>query len=200
MPFDDFWSVDYFARKTQARFNAMQPKDWEPWEEARERYIETKIEPILQTYRQSDHSWFKDFSRRRGEVLHHSDLIFRLQKLNPHIFVQQQVNFPDDWGLYTAAFGCIQFLTGLPKGWLTEFSYALVDDRDLPIEERRGWRTVLVYCLLKGAITWEQVIVEFGEPQDGWNEARWQEIVADLRFGGDQMFSRNIGNAVDPNC
>ena len=171
--------------------------DFLPWEEARERYIHDKIEPMLQTYRQSDHDWFKDFNRRRGVCMHSSDLIYRLQLLSPHIFVQQQINFPDDWGLYTSALGRIQFLTGLNKGWLTEFSYAVVDSRDLPLEERRGWRTVIIYCLMKGAITWEQTLAEFGEPQDGFNERRWCETTVDFRLGGDQLFQRNIRNVLE---
>jgi hypothetical protein len=193
----DLWSADYYQQKAWARVAEAKPNDFEPWEEARERYIATKIEPTLERYRQSDHDWFKNFSRRKGEVIHSSDLIFRLQKLNPYIFVQAQVNFPDDWGIYTSALGRIQFLTGFPKGWLTEFSYALVDDRDLPLEERRGWRTVLVYCLMKGALEWGQVIAEFGEPQDGFNEQRWCETTADYRHGGDQLAQRNIANALD---
>ncbi len=196
MPFD-LWSPQYYEQKAWARVKNAKPQDFEEWSEARERYITEKIEPTLQTYRQSDHSWFKDWSRRKGEVMHSSDLIFRLQQLNPHIFVQNQVNFPADWGLYSSALGRVQFLTGLPKGWLTEFSYAIVDDRDLPVEEKRGWRTVLVYALLKGALTWEQVLAEFGEPQDGFNEQRWAEVLADFRHGGDQMSLRNISNALE---
>ena len=193
----DLWSADYFAQKNWERAHASKDVDFLPWEEARERYIKTKVEPMLQTYRQSDHDWFKDFNRRKGDVIHSSDLIFRLQKLNSHIAVQSQINFPDDWGLYSSAVGKIQFLTGLPKGWLTEFSYAFVDDRDLPTEEKRGWRTVLVYCLLKGAITWEQAITEFGEPNDSFNEQRWQEVTADFRHGGEQTVHRNISNLLE---
>lgn len=171
--------------------------DFLPWEEAREKYLTQKIKPLHDLYRQSDHAWFKDFCRRKGEVMHSSELIFRLQKLNPHIAVQQQYNFENDWGLYTSAIGRIQFLTGMPKGWLTEFSYALVDDRDLPTEERRGWRTVLIYCLMKGAITWKQILAEFGEPQDGFNETRWCEATAEFRRGGEKISLRNIANALE---
>ena len=193
----DLWSPQHFEQKSWKRVHDAKPQDFEIWEEARERYIETKIEPTLQLYRQSDHEFFKDFNRRKGEVMHSSDLIFRIQKLNPHVFVQSQYNFPEDWGLYSSALGRMQFLTGMPKGWLTEFSYALVDDRDLPTEERRGWRTCIVYCLMKGAITWKQVIAEFGEPKDGFNEERWMNITADFRHGGDQVFHRNIANVVE---
>ena len=193
----DLWSADYFQQKQYERIARMKPTDFEPWDEAKERYIAERIEPTLQLYRQSDHEWFSDFNRRKGEMMHSSDLIYRLQQLNPHIVVQSQYNFSADWGLYSSALGRVQFLTGFPKGWLTEFSYAFVDDRDLPTEERRGWRTVLVYCLMKGAITWEQVLAEFGEPQDGFNEQRWAETVADFRYGGDQLAQRNIQNALE---
>lgn len=193
----DLWSAEHFNQKSWARVQAAKPQDFQEWDEARERYLAEKIEPLLQTYRQSDHDAFKDFNRRRGEVLHSSDLILRLQNLNPHIFVQQQYNFPDDWGLYTSQRGRIQFLTGLPKGWLTEFSYAIVDERNLPLEERRGWRTVVIYCLMKGAITWEQAVAEFGEPQDGFNEERWAVATIDFRMGGDELFQKNIANALE---
>lgn len=192
----DLWSAEYYEQKAWQRVKNAKPQDFEEWSEARERYIAEKIEPTLQRYRQSDHEWFADFNRRKGEMMHSSDLIYRLQRLNPHILVQQQYNFPDDWGLYSSALGRVQFLTGVPKGYLTEFSFAFVDDRDLPTEERRGWRTVLVYCLMKGAITWAQVLAEFGEPQDGFNEQRWCEATSEFRHGGDQIMQRNIANAL----
>ena len=193
----DLWSAEYYEQKVWKRFKQAETVPFEPWEEARERYIAEKIEPTLQTYRQSDHAAFKDFARRRGEVMHSSDLILKLQRLNPHIVVQAQINFPSDWGLYEDLLGRVQFLTGMPKGWMTEFSYALVDDRDLPIEERRGWRTVLVYCLMKGALTWKQILDEFGEPNDSWNEERWMTVTADFKYGGDQIVRRNQANLIE---
>ena len=194
----DLWSNEYYEAKAWRRVQEMKNIDFLPWAEEKEKYIAKKVEPLLQQYRQSDHKEFKDFNRRRGECMHSSDLILRLQRLNPHIFVQQQINFPDDWGLYSSAMGRIQFLTGVPKGWLTELSYALVDERDLPTEERRGWRTILIYCLLKNALTWDQIMAEFGEPQDGFNERRWCEATADFRYGGDQITQRNIANLLEP--
>lgn len=193
----DLWSAEYWEQKAWNRANSLKHIQFDSYEEERERFIEKKIKPTLDLYRQSDHDWFKDFNRRRGIAMHSSDLIYKLQQLNPHIFVQQQINYPDDWGLYIAAIGKVQFLTGVPKGWLTEFSYALVDERDLPTEERRGWRTVLIYCLMKGAITWEQVEKEFGDPQDGFNEQRWMETTHDIRLGLEKVWHRNITNAVE---
>lgn len=193
----DLWADKHFQNKQRKRLAKMKADEFEPADEAIERYVAERIEPTLETYRQSDHDWFKSWSRRKGEMLHSSDLIHAMQKLNPYIFVQAQVNFPSDWGIYTSALGRIQFLTGMPRGWLTEFSYSICDDRDLPTEERRGWRTVLVYTLMKGALTWEQVLAEFGEPTDGFNDYRWQEITADFRHGGDQTVQRNIANLLE---
>ncbi len=194
----DLWSQDYYNQKTWQRVRDSKDTVFENWAEAKERYIAEKIEPLLDTYRQSDHDWFKSWSRRKGEVMHSSDLIFRLQKLNPHLQIQSQINFPEDWGLYSAERGRIQFITGLPKGWMTEWSYSIVDDRNLPTEERRGWRTVVVYALLKGALSWDQVMAEFGDPSDGWNDYRWQEVTLEFRHGGEQMAQRNIGNLLEP--
>ena len=196
MPQSDLFSAEYFADKQRKRVASMKPQDFEPWEEARARYIEKKIEPLLQTYRTSDHDWFRDFNRRKGECLHASDLIFRLQKLNPHIIVQNQINFPD-WGLYIESMGRIRYLSGFGKAWLTEFSFCLTDERNLPTEHVKGWRTVLVELLCKGAITWKQVMAEFGDPKDGWNEERWMVATADIRHGGDVIFERNVANSLE---
>jgi hypothetical protein len=110
----DLWSQEYYNQKSWERAQRLAPADFLPYDEAKEKYIFEKIEPTLQTYRQSDHDWFRDFNRRKGEVMHSSDLIFKLQTLNPHIFVQNQINFPSDWGLYSSAMGRVQFLTGCP--------------------------------------------------------------------------------------
>lgn len=193
----DLWSPEHFAVKTWKRVADAKLQDFEEWDSAKARYIATKIEPMLKMYRQSDQDWFSDWNRRKGRVMHSSDLIFKLQRLNAHITVQQSYNFESDWSLYSQASGKIQFLTGLPKGWLTEFSWAVVDDRNLPVEERRGWRTCVIYCLLKGAITWKQVLAEFGEPKDGWNEERWMSVTQDFRWGGEEMVHRNIANLLE---
>lgn len=194
----DLFSSDYFAKKLQRTIATANVDSFEDWTTSgKERFKQTKLEPMLQTYRLSDHEEFKNFHRRRGECMHYSDLIYRLQKLNPNLFVQQSINFPDDCSIYEAVGGRIQYLSAIPKTWLTEFSYAIVDDRDLPLEERRGWRTVIVMCLMKGAVQWEETIAEFGEPEDAWNEARWYDATRDFRFGGDGIVARNQGNLVD---
>lgn len=192
----DLWSADYYNQKAWARVAAAKPCEFEPWDEARARYIAEKIEPTLQTYRMSDHDWFKSFLRRKGEAIHASDLIFRLQRLNPHLIVQNQINFPD-WGLYSENLGRIQYLSGFGKSWLTEFSWTTVDDRDLPVDHQKGWRTVLVELCSKGAVSWDQIMSEFGDPVDGFNEERWYIATEHLRLGHDQIAQKNIANTLE---
>lgn len=143
-----------------------------PNKEALIRYRETKTEPMLDRYRLSDHNWMKDFHRRKGFVIHSSELIYRIQALNPNVKVQYQMNYEQDWGLYIPLGRKLTYVSSVPKGWLTEFSYLLVDDRDLPEFERRGWRTVLIRLMGKGVLTWEQVEAEFGS-SEGVNADRW---------------------------
>lgn len=140
--------------------------------EALEKYQHERIEPLHDTYRLYDHQSFKNFERRRGFALHSSELVYRVHRLNPGIVVQHQINFPGEWGLYVAVSNRLVYLSAVPQGYLTEFSYTLVDEKDLPTEERRGWRTILLRLMARGVLTWKQVIAEFGN-SDGLNSERW---------------------------
>lgn len=168
-----------------------------PYPEEAERYRETKIEPLHDLYRLSDHESFRDFERRKGEVLHSSELILRLQNINPVLYVHHQLNFESDWGVYTDLCGKLVYLSGFPKGWLTEFSYTLIDHRNLPTEERRGWRTVLLRLMGRGILSWEQVVNEFGD-SEGFNSDRWLVYTAPYRNSDSgQVIARNVANEFD---
>jgi len=165
--------------------------------ETLEKYRATKIEPLHDIYRLYDHDSFKDFSRRRGQVLHSSELVFRTLRLNPCLIVQHQLNFPEDWGFYIGRGNHLIYLSGFHKGYLTEFSYTLVDQRDLPVEEKRGWRTVLLRLMARGVIKWEQVVKEFGH-SDGLNSERWLVYTAPYRHrNGAQCIERNLTNEME---
>jgi hypothetical protein len=165
-----------------------------PYEEELAKYRETKIEPLHDLYRLSDHESFRDFERRKGEVLHSSEFVLRVQNINPALYLHHQINFESDWGFYADIRGKLVYLSGFPKGWMTEFSYALIDQRNLPTEERRGWRTVLLRMLSKGMLSWEQVVSEFGD-SEGFNSERWAVYTAPYRnsdYG--QVIARNVAN------
>lgn len=162
--------------------------------EALEKYSATRIEPMHDLYRLYDHKSFCDFERRKGEVIHSSEFIERLQKINPLLLVQHQVNFPDDWGLYAGILGRLVYLSGFPKGWLTEFSYSFIDERNLPTEEKRGWRSVLLRLMAKGVMEWDATVMEFGH-SEGLNSERWMIYTAPYRnHDGSQAIQRNLAN------
>lgn len=168
-----------------------------PWAEEREKYQKTKIEPLHERCRLWDHELFTDPETRRGFCLHSSEFIARVQQLNPLIYVRHQVNFEDDWGLYTDIGGKLVYLSGFPKGWMSEFSWAPKDENNLPTEEKRGWRTVLVLLMGKGLLTYQQVIEEFGE-SEGFNSERWAVYTQPYRnLDEGQVVALNISNAFE---
>lgn len=154
--------------------------DFLPYAEAMAKYQAEKIEPQLDQYRLSDHAEFKDFHRRKGVVFHSSRFIHRLRELEPRLIVQQQMMHPDDWGLYLQRGNKLIFISQVTKGWLTEFSYTLVDEKDLPSDPKWGWRTVLLRLMTKGVFTWEQIVREFGH-STGANSDRWHQFTEPFR-------------------
>lgn len=111
--------------------------------------------------------------------------------------MQHQINFGDDWGFYAALASQLVYLSGFPQGWLTEFSYTLVDARDIPSEERRGWRTVLLKLMGRGVISWEQVVEEFGH-SDGLNSERWMIHTEPYRNrNSTRAIQRNLDNQME---
>src|SRR6185437_10579243 len=138
--------------------------DFLPTNEALARYQQEKIEPLHDTYRLSDHNDLKDLVKRAGQWMHSSELVFRVQKLNPCVYVQQQINYPEQWGFYVDVQSALQYVSGFQKGWLREYTAMLVDERNLMAgDPLRGWRAVLLKLLEKGILRWEQVYREFGD-------------------------------------
>lgn len=156
------------------------PSDFLRPEDAISRYQTEKIDKDLDRYRLWDHRDFKDFQRRKGEVVHSSRFISRLRQIEPRLIVQQQVNFPDDWGLYLQKGNRLVFIAPISKGWMTEFSYTEVDAHDLPSDPHWGWRTTLLRLMSKGIIAWDTVEREFGNPHNA-NTERWEMLTSPFR-------------------
>jgi hypothetical protein len=152
-----------------------------PYAEAKLRYQAEQIEPLHETYRLWDHEDLKNLHKRSGIWMHSSELIYRVQKLNPRIFVEQQINYPDEWGFYGDVLGKQRYISGFNKGWLREFTAILVDQRNLQEgDELRGWRHVLLKLLSADWLTWEQVQKEFGD-SEGINAYRWKMYTHQFR-------------------
>jgi len=161
--------------------------DFLPRAEALLRYRQEKIEPMHEIYRLSDHNDLKDLVKRAGQWMHSSELIYRVQKLNPCVYVHQQVNYPDQWGFYVDVQSRLTYVSGFQKGWLREFTAILVDERNLMAgDELRGWRAVLLKLMEKGILRWEQVHRAFGD-SEGVNADRWRKYTRIFREDDSQQ-------------
>lgn len=167
--------------------------DFLPGREAILRYRQEKIEPLHETYRLTDHNDLKDLVKRSGQWMHSSELILRVQQINPCVYVRQQVNYPDQWGFYVDVQSRLTYVSGFPKGWLREFTAILVDERNLMDgDEIRGWRAVLLKLLSLGILRWEQVHKTFGD-SEGVNADRWRRYTRVYREDDNaQIVNRNL--------
>lgn len=103
-----------------------------------------------------------------GIPMQPSELILRLQKLNPKIIIQQggvrnavAVRYP----VMEDGKEVKKYITGFyVDNPLPEFSCVVTDERGLPWREIRGWRTVLTALIRQGILTEKRCDLHFGKP------------------------------------
>lgn len=124
---------------------------------------------------------FEDEEARWGRVMHHSELLRRLRRICPNLYVRDG-RIPNEIGLYKilgesfakedetyyARFDqdkpSFQYIGYLALGTMPEFSQIEFNEMDVPVKEkRRGWRTVLLKLIKAGVVTEESVKQEFGD-------------------------------------
>lgn len=112
----------------------------------------------------------QDVLENREAALGHpmlpSELILKLQKLNPKILIEKG-GVPGSVAVRYVPPGKTEkvYVTGFPTEYpLPEFSAVVVDEKGLPWKELRGWRSVLLALDQKGLLTREQVKLTFGYP------------------------------------
>lgn len=150
-------------------------------------YLRAKNDKDLERFRWNDQADMTNCEKRQGRRMHRSELIRRVRSLNGSIWVEQQINFPDDLGFYDVYpphTGTPRYLSSFSKEWMPEFSYLLLDWQNIPETEVRGWRTAIVRLLKLGALSWNQVHYEFGDPTEQVNALRWYAQTADFRTSG----------------
>ncbi len=116
----------------------------------------------LKSQRIADQEAFTDVDRRMGKGMLHTELYERVRKLNPNILMETSNNDSSVAGFYVVRNGQKEFVCAFHKGYLPEFSIVTVDARNLPVSERRGWRTVLLRLLAKRCLTLDQINAAFG--------------------------------------
>jgi len=157
----------------QTNPNARGDRKLSPREALLAKFEET--ERAVRKFRLDDHDLLKDKDARLGKPMAHTELIRRVVKMNPNVWAEDSINDRNCVGFYTTGpDGKKKYLVAFEKGILPEFSYILVDRADLPVKEKRGYRTVLHRLLLQNAVKWRDVLEAFGDT--GINEvtARWR--------------------------
>ena len=121
---------------------------------------------------------------RIGRVMDATDFLNKLKTLIPNITWRQGA-FADDLSVFLVdgrgELG-YRYLWYVPKGVLPEFSIHEIDDRDVPIKEkRRGWRTPLLRCILSNMISEQDANRVFGPPSDGLASEVYRKRLYDHR-------------------
>lgn len=116
-------------------------------------------------YRYPDQEDFKNAERQMGQMMHHTELVRRISKLNPNLFVEDSVSMKGSAAFYWTDGKQKKYTRAIfDKGFVPEFTIMKTDRADLPAYyPRYGWRTVLIRLLKFNAITWQQVLDTFGD-------------------------------------
>lgn len=101
---------------------------------------------------------WKNPERQQGISLHSNELIRRVKKMNPAIWVEDSQRFRDRAGFYYATPNARLFSGAhFKKGMVHEFSRIFTDTADRPVAVEYGWREVLHRLMKKRLVSWEQV-------------------------------------------
>lgn len=144
-------------------------------------------EAVKRMRHEDQEEWRKE-SARRGRTLHTSELLTRLHRLVPSLYVQEG-GIVNHLALYLVAPGVRRDWDGknyMYMGFaefveLPEYSlYEFDEQRDVMIREReRGWRDILLKFIRAGVLTEEQADKEFGKPTGQasvlWYKKLWNQ-------------------------
>lgn len=105
---------------------------------------------------------FKNEDRQRGIPLDSNELVRRITKMNPFVWVEDSLRCPGHAGFYFAKHEQ-KFFSGahFKKGTVFEFSRIYVDAADRPVAVEYGWREVLHRLMKKKLVTWGQIVKYF---------------------------------------
>lgn len=123
--------------------------------------------------RHEDQEEWRKIEARRGKQLHCSDVLVRLLRLVPTLYVKEG-GIVGDLGLYNIAPGPradwggknYKYMGYISHTLLPEYSiYEFDEERDVMIRaNEQGWRDVLLRFIRGGLLTEEQCDKEFGRP------------------------------------
>lgn len=128
----------------------------------------------LMPYKLDDHAALKNAEVRLANGMFHGEFIGRVEKATGRkVWAEDSYRDKSIVGFYTIKNGVKTYICSFEKGYLPEFSIIQTDERDMPVKENRGWRTVLTRLLQTGAIKMYQIKNAF-EIRDHFADERWR--------------------------
>lgn len=147
--------------------------------------------------RKTDWDEYTDAPRRWGRALHHSEIITRLKRLIPNLYVDDGMQrntislyIWDRNEKFESKTGGTVFLGWIHNGWNPEYEIDLVNDVGIAIGQKRGWRTMLIRLICRrdgktfkprSLITEQQAYEEFGFPTNGATASKFREHLFKFR-------------------
>jgi hypothetical protein len=133
--------------------------------------------------RKTDWDEYIDAPRRWGTPLHHSEIISKLRRVIPNLYVDDGMQrntlslyIWDGTHPFESKVGGTVFLGWIHYGYNPEYEIDLVNDVGIAIGQKRGWRTILIRLICrrdaktfvpKSLITEQQAQELFGDPTNG---------------------------------
>ena len=131
----------------------------------------------LAQHRLPEQDKWKESERRLGRGMTHVALFNYVRKFIESVVMETSFNDPAVAGFYSHDTRGKRYLVAFNTGFLPEWSIITTDRADLPIKERRGWRTVLLHLLKRKVITFSQVSeivrTHYGYAPADWNKYWW---------------------------
>lgn len=147
--------------------------------------------------RKPDWDEFVDAKRRWGKAMHHTEILARLRRLIPNLYVDEgtirntlSLYIWDRNQPFEGKVGGTVFLAWIHLGWNPEYEVDIVDDIGVAKSQKRGWRTVLIRMITRrrahtflpaSLFTEEQAWAEFGYPTNGNTASKYREHLFKFR-------------------
>lgn len=145
-------------------------------------------EAVKRQRHEDQEEWRKE-DARRGRTMHCSDVLVKLHRLVPSLYIKEGA-IVNDLALYTIAPGPRADWGGKNYKYLGFVSYAILpeysiyefdEEHDVMIRAtEQGWRDVLMRFIRAGLLTEDQVYKEFGRPT-GQGSAVWFKKIFNLK-------------------
>src|SRR5690242_6202444 len=162
---------------------------------------------LASKYITEDQAELQNADRSIGARMPHAELLRRLKKICPQLTARE--GSPGNIALYyprnsdelyealtdgsysTDTFFIFnKYVGGMPKEDLPEWGYVDIDTSLIATHEHlRGWRTILIGLLKAGAVSYAEVVKEFGDPAMDKRNSVWMKKTLEWRQSPRKKFT-----------